>query len=73
MTVPTPSQQPVVIKPVEDGETLEDLIHQGRVMPPGYRVVVTMEPSMIMRGAVGEMLTVWYGKDMLTRHLRHRI
>lgn len=72
MTVPTPSSQPVVIQPT-DRETLEDLIRQGRILPPGYRVVVTMEPSMMMRGAIGEMLTIWYGNEILTRHLRHRI
>lgn len=71
MTEPIRSTVPTVIEPVISGDTLETLLAEWRVLPKGYRVVITREPSMLMRGKIGEMVTVYYGRDILTRHLRH--
>lgn len=62
---------PVVVTPNVEGETVHSLLADCRVLPAGYRVVITREPSMLMHGKQGEMITIWHGKEMVLRHLRH--
>jgi hypothetical protein len=68
---PVRSVTPTVLTGLSEEDTLESLDADGRVLPRGYRVVITHEPSLIMHGRIGEMITVWCGKEMVTRHLRH--
>ena len=71
VTMPKVSIQATVIEPIFGGETLEDVLAQWRVLPRGYRAVVTSEPSMVMRGRQAVMVTIYYGAEMLTRHIHY--
>jgi hypothetical protein len=68
---PIKSTIPTVLNGRTPTDTIESLDEEGRILPPGYRVAITHEPSMVMRGKTGEMITVWYQGDMLTRHIRY--
>jgi hypothetical protein len=60
-----------IVTPNVDNMTAQQLVAEMRVLPYGYRVVITQEPSMLMHGREATMVTLWYGKEMLTRHLHY--